>query len=125
MQAQWRSKRKPTGGRYHRPYRSKRKRELARFPANTVLGAKKNKTVRARAGNIKVRLAAADHANVAMAGKIKRMRILNVVDNPANKFLARRNIITKGSIIETEHGRARVTSRPGQDGNVNAVIVAK
>ena len=123
MQSQWRPKRKSTGGRYHRPYRSKRKFELARFPANTVLGAKKNKTTRVRSGNLKTRLVATDHANVAKGTKVTKMRILNVVDNPANKFLARRNIITKGSIIETEHGRARVTSRPGQDGNVNAVLI--
>ncbi|MBI4153346.1 30S ribosomal protein S8e [Candidatus Woesearchaeota archaeon] len=125
MRSQWRSKRKPSGGRYHKPYRKKRKFELARFAANTVLGKLKLKQVRTRSGHVKNRLLSADYANVSSAGKIRiqRVKIKNVIDNPANKFLARRNVITKGSIIETELGKARVTSRPGQDGVVNAVLM--
>jgi len=123
MRSQWRSKRKPSGGRYHKPYRKKRKFELARFAANTVLGKLKLKPVRVRSGHVKNRLLSADYANVSSAGKIQKVKIKNVIDNPANKFLARRNIITKGSILETELGKARVTSRPGQDGVVNAVLV--
>jgi small subunit ribosomal protein S8e len=122
MRAQTKSKRKPTGGRYHKPFRSKRKDELARFEANTILGKHKLKKVRTLGGNTKDRLLSAAMANVASKGKVKKVKINNVVDNPANKFLARRNIITKGSIIETEMGTARVTSRPGQDGLVNAVL---
>ena len=34
-----------------------------------------------------------------------------------------RGIITKGALIETELGKAIVTSRPGQDGVVNALLV--
>lgn len=125
MQSQWRPKRKPSGGRYHQPYRTKRKFELARFPSNTALKEVQLKKVRVRGGSFKNRLLAANQANVAIAGKISKLKILNVVDNPANKFLARRNILTKGSIIETEKGRARITSRPGQDGIVNAVLLEK
>ena len=123
MQSQWRSKRKPSGGRYHQPYRTKRKFELARFTANTALKETQLKKVRTRGGNVKNRLLAANQANVAVAGSITKLKILNVVENPANKFLARRNILTKGSIIETEKGKARITSRPGQDGVVNAVLI--
>ncbi|MCE4622698.1 MAG: 30S ribosomal protein S8e, partial [Desulfurococcales archaeon] len=32
-------------------------------------------------------------------------------------------IIVKGAIIETTEGKAIVTSRPGQDGVVNAVLI--
>ena len=124
MRAQWRSKRKPTGGRYRKPYRTKRKFELARFAANTILGEVKLKKVRTRSAHRKNRLLAVNYANVSSAGKVKKVKILNVIDNPANKFLARRNIITKSAIIVTELGNARVTSRPGQDGIVNAVLVA-
>ena len=60
---------------------------------------------------------------VGKDGKIVKVKIKNVVDNPADKHLARRNIITKGTIIDTEKGKARVTSRPGQDGVINAVLV--
>jgi small subunit ribosomal protein S8e len=37
--------------------------------------------------------------------------------------LQRRAIITKGAIIETSKGNARVTSRPGQCGIINAVLL--
>ena len=37
--------------------------------------------------------------------------------------LVRRNIITKGSIVETKLGKAKVTCRPGQEGSVNGVLL--
>ena len=55
--------------------------------------------------------------------KIKKLKILNVIENPANPHLVRQNIITKGCIIETEMGKARITSRPGQSGVLNAVLI--
>ncbi len=84
----------------------------------------KKKTVRIVGGHLKTQLLSANIANVAHAGKIQKSKILNVIDNPANKFLARRNIITKSAVIVTELGKARVTSRPGQDGVVNAVLIS-
>jgi small subunit ribosomal protein S8e len=45
--------------------------------------------------------------------------------NPANVDYDRRGVITRGTIIETSLGVARVTSRPGQDGTVNAILVPK
>ncbi len=53
----------------------------------------------------------------------KKVAIETVRENPSNPNYVRRNIITKGSIIKTEIGDARVTSRPGQDGTVNAVLI--
>ena len=47
-----------------------------------------------------------------------------VVENPANRHFVRRNIMTKGTVIETEKGKARITSRPGQDGTINAVLIS-
>ena len=35
----------------------------------------------------------------------------------------RQNIITKGAVIMTDAGKARVTSRPGQSGSINAVLI--
>ena len=37
--------------------------------------------------------------------------------------VVRRNILTKGAIIETDAGKAKITNRPGQEGTVNAVLV--
>ena len=46
-----------------------------------------------------------------------------MVKNPANVDYDRRGIITKGTIIETSLGTAKVTSRPGQNGIINAVLI--
>jgi ribosomal protein S8E len=49
--------------------------------------------------------------------------IETVVENTASGHYVRRNIITKGAVIKTAAGNARVTSRPGQDGVINAVLI--
>jgi len=76
-------------------------------------------------GMVKLKLAAADMINVAdpKTGKVRRVKIITVKDNKANPHFVRRNIITKGAILETDIGMARVTSRPGQDGVANAVLL--
>ena len=55
--------------------------------------------------------------------KQPKSKIIRVTKNPANKDYTRRGVVTKGSILETELGLAKVVSRPGQDGIVNAIIV--
>jgi len=75
-----------------------------------------------RHGN-EVRALSTNVAQVAEGGEVSEAEIENVVDNPSNVNYARRNIITKGAVIETSAGRARVTSRPGQSGGVNAVLL--
>ncbi|MDI3474442.1 MAG: small subunit ribosomal protein S8e [Thermococcaceae archaeon] len=121
---QGRSLKKPSGGRIILA-RKKRKRELGREPALTRVGenAEKKKIIRTYGGNRKVRLVEALYANVFENGKGKKVRILRVLENPANRQYVRRDVITKGAIIETEAGKALVTSRPGQDGVVNAVLI--
>ncbi len=121
-QSQHRSKRKVSGGRY-KPSRGKRKYELARYPANTKLAEDKRKTKRVLGGNTKQVIIAAKCINVASDGKTKKTEILNVVENPADPNLVRRNIMTKGAIVETKLGKVRVTSRPGQVGTLNGVLV--
>ena len=53
----------------------------------------------------------------------KKAKIINEIENPANRNFIRRNILTRGAVVETDAGKARITSRPGQDGVVNAVLV--
>lgn len=122
MKDQGRSPRKRTGGR-RRPIRKKRKHELGRSPTETRVGDMKLKTVDARGGDTKVRAISTDIASVATGNGVVSSTIETVVENDANPNYVRRNIITLGAIIETEVGRARVTSRPGQTGQVNAVLV--
>ncbi len=117
---------KITGGK-KRSNRGKRKYEVGSYPTFTRLGSEDFVEVeRVRGGNIKLRLKRCEYANVmdARSGKAQKVKILRIIDTPANREYARRGIITKGSIIETELGRAKVTSRPGQDGVINAVLIA-
>ncbi len=121
---QGRSKRKPSGGRY-RPLRKKRKFEIGREQQYAFLGPHKVKLYRVRGANQKVRILNAEWANVTdpKTGKTKRAKILTVKDNPSNPHFVTRNIVTRTATIVTELGTARVTSRPGQDGVINAVLV--
>ncbi|WP_224334404.1 30S ribosomal protein S8e [Haloprofundus halobius] len=122
MKDQGRSQRKRTGGRL-RPFRNKKRYQLGREPAETTVGEPRFRTIDSRGSNTKTRALATNVAQVAEGGEVSQTDIENVVDNPSNVNYARRNIITKGAIIDTSAGRARVTSRPGQTGQVNAVLV--
>lgn len=119
-------KRKPTGGR-KRPYRGKKRHEMGSFPTETVTGEPKRKIDRRRGGNTKVRLIHEKYVNVSdpSTGKTERVEIIRVLKNPANVDYDRRGVITKGTLIETPLGTARVTSRPGQDGILNAILISE
>ncbi|MGD9778561.1 30S ribosomal protein S8e [Methanomethylovorans sp.] len=124
MKWQGRSRRKYTGAKI-KAYRAKRKFELGREPADTRLDDTKIKLVSTMGGNSKVRLLQCNVANVTDAnGKAQKTTIQTVVGNEANEHYVRRNILTKGSVIRTPIGNARITSRPGQDGVVNAVLLS-
>jgi len=96
-------------------------------PAVTVVGKLRVVAKRGRGGTIKHSVLATDFANVTdpATGKTEKTEIKSVVRNPANVDYQRRGVITKGAILETPLGQARVTSRPGQHGVVNAILVQK
>lgn len=121
---QQQSKRKPTGG-MHSTMKKMRKHEMGGDAIKTTIGAVKLKKARAKGGNIKLKLRATEFANVSdpKAKTIKNAKITDVLENHANPHFVRQKIITRGAIIATEAGKAKVTSRPGQDGTVNAVKV--
>lgn len=122
MKSHARSTKKRTGGR-RRAVRKKRKHEMGSAPTETRLGEEKLKVAETHGGNTKVRAVAKSVASVATDDGAVSADIEDVVENASNPNYVRRNIITKGAIIETSEGQARVTSRPGQDGQVNAVLV--
>ncbi|PSQ58740.1 MAG: 30S ribosomal protein S8e [Halobacteriales archaeon SW_9_67_25] len=122
MKYQGPATRKRTGGR-RRPASDKKKHQLGSEPTETQVGDGRLKTVDARGNTTKVRAIETGTASVAVGDDVVAATIENVAENPSNPNYARRNIITKGAVIETSEGRARVTSRPGQDGQVNAVTV--
>jgi small subunit ribosomal protein S8e len=117
-----RSLRKRTGGRL-RPNRDRRKHELGSEPTETQVGETKLKTIDTRGSGGKVRALRIDTASVATDDGTVAADLEDVVENPSDPNYARRNIVTKGAVVDTSAGRARVTSRPGQDGQVNAVLV--
>ena len=122
--SQSRPRRKQTGARY-KAYRKKKQYELGREPSFTKLGKKRLQTLRVMGNNRKWRLLSADTANLfdPKTKSFTQAKIKTITDNPANRHFVRRNIMTRGSVIDTELGKARITSRPGQDGVVNAVLI--
>ena len=83
------------------------------------------KTIRTTGGNTKVRALRCEFANVSdtKTGKVQKVKILSVAENAANPNYVRRNLMTKGAVIATDLGKARIVSRPGQDGVINAVLI--
>jgi small subunit ribosomal protein S8e len=122
MKSHGRSPKKRTGGR-RRKVHKKRKHELGNSPTETRVGEVRLKTVQTRGGNTKVRALQTNVASVADGDSVVQADVEGVEQNDANPNYARRNIVTKGAIIATSAGRARVTSRPGQDGQINAVLL--
>lgn len=119
-----RSTRTESGARLKR-FRSKRKYELGRTPTETVMGETKRKTIVRKGNNRKVPALRVTMVNVTDPKKNQtfRVEIQDVETNPANLDYQRRKVITRGTIIKTAKGRAMVTSRPGQDGILNAVLI--
>jgi len=113
---------KITGGRRH-PLRSRRKYEMDRFPNEALIGEQITITRKVRGKNIKTAIKTIDSVNLAIDSKIKRVKIIKVLENATNNDYQRRGIISKGAILETEEGKCRVVSRPGQHGTVNAILV--
>jgi len=122
MKSQFRSRRKASGGRY-KATRKKKLREVGRDPLYTLIGKKKINFYKGTGGEVKRSLARAEEANVFDGSKHKKVKILSVVENKANRHFVRRNLITKGAVIKTEIGNAVVVNRPGQEGFINAVLV--
>ena len=121
---QSRSKRKISGSRY-RSYRKKRLFELGNLPRLTKLGERKIKTIHTKFGKMKRVLLDVNVANVydPKTKKYSKSKIITIVENKANRHFVRRNIMNKGTVIKTELGNARITSRPGQESIVNAVLI--
>ena len=129
-----RSKRKASGG--IRASNRRRDKILAHrggyFAATQVepeAEEERRSTVKGIGGTTKEKQRIAKHAAVAVPGEKKAVKaeILSVEENKANRLYTRRNIITKGCTIKVKvagkEQLAKVTSRPGQSGVVQAVLV--
>jgi small subunit ribosomal protein S8e len=121
---QGKSTKKFTGGKLRRSH-SKRRYELGREPSFTKVGDTERRTIRTMGGNRKLLLLKEQYANIYNPEDktTKKLKILTVKENNADPHYVQRNIMNRGTIISTDEGNARITSRPGQDGIVNAVLV--
>ena len=114
--------RKITGGKYHQ-FRKKRLYERKNQQKVVIIGETKKKNLKVRGGHIKTILLRTNTVNVLVKGKVQKAEIKKVLETPQNKFFARQNRLMKGAIIDTNLGKARITNRPSQEGQVNAILI--
>ncbi len=123
------SKRKKTGG-INNSVNAKTKSLSDRggtFTKTIVDTEDKRHKEKIRGGNEKVKITKVLNVLISDKEKTFKTKVLNVIENNANKHFVRQKVITKGSIIIVdvngkEH-KAKVTSRPGQSGQVTAVLL--
>lgn len=117
-------KRKVTGGK-RKAYRSNRSIEVGGYPTETSLGEPIRRVKKTYGSVKKIKLLQDKYVNISISrtGKTKKVTLDEVVENTANIDYNRRRVITKGTVIETALGRAVITSRPGQDGVLNAILL--
>ncbi len=119
------SKRKTAGnGKIKKKVRDKRRSENGGFFANTRL-ADSNiaKHVRSRGGNLKNKLQYAAYANLLTDKGSRKVKINTIVESKDNRNFSRLKIMTRGSVIDTEAGKAVITNRPGREGSINARLI--
>jgi len=127
------SKTKKSTGKKKKKIFDKKKRFIGRSAANTKIlegkeGEKEErKKIRTKGGNEKIRLKRVMYVNVTTVENNKRiskkLKITGIEATPENRHHARMHIVTKGGIVNTELGKVKVTSRPGQHGIVNGVLI--
>ena len=115
--------RKISGGKY---IKRRKKKLYERLGQKRIvkIGEEKRRTKKTRGGNKKTFLLKAKFVNVqGKDKKSKKVEIKNVLETPSNRFLARQNIITKGTVVETSLGKVKITNRPTQEGTINGILV--
>ena len=124
MKSQERPRRKVSGSRYVN-FRKKKFALMGRDPTLSRVGERKVKVLRGRGGGKKEILYTDKLLNVfnPKSKKYEKTEIKNVVENPANRHYVRRNILTKGTVVETSLGKAKITSRPGQEAVLNGILI--
>ncbi|MEM3670850.1 MAG: 30S ribosomal protein S8e [Thermoprotei archaeon] len=105
--------------------RGKRKFELGgHFTASSLAQKEVVAADAGRGGTVRLRLLKANMVNVVESGGAsKRVKVDSIVRTPANLEYARRGIVTKGTIVRTELGEVRITSKPGRHGVLNGVLI--
>lgn len=123
------SRRKATGG-VNNAVNAKTKSlsdKGGKFSKTTIAKADKRFKTRAVGGNKKTKISHAQYVLVSEGNKTIKAKVIDVTENPANKHFVRQKIITKGAILRVDvdgkDAKVKVTSRPGQSGQVTGVFV--
>jgi small subunit ribosomal protein S8e len=114
--------RKISGGKYKKRRKAK-SYERPGQRTNIKLGEEKKKIKKILGGNKKTVLLNVKFINVRNGTGSKKTEIKNVLETPSNRFLARQNIVTKGTVVETELGKVKITNRPSQEGLANGILI--
>lgn len=117
------TKRKVTGGK-RIAYRDKRRRERKSQPRVAKIGKYQVLTRRSRGGNIIQYVSSVEKISISTKDGNKSVKLLSLVSNLSNRDYERRGIITKGAIVMTEAGKAKVTSKPSKNGTLSGIIVS-
>ncbi len=126
------SRKKPSGGFRNSKNRSDKKLvwKGGDFIATKVSEKDDRTNVQKRGLTSKTKLKQAKSVslNNTSTGKTEKAQVLRVVSNPADRHYARRDIITKGGVVEVQSAKnkvfARITSRPGQTGSLSATVLS-
>ncbi len=111
-------------GKIKKKNRDKKRYEMGGYFASTKLGEEnKINKVRGRGSIIKNKLKYAAYANLMTKNGYKKVKIKSIIESKDNRNFARLKIMTKGTIIETDEGKAMIVNRPGREGSVNAKLV--
>lgn len=114
-----------SGGKYIKSRKKKKNERPGQKRVIKLSEEEKRKSKRVKGGNSKTYLLRASQVNVMnlKTKKTKKAKIKNVIETPSNRFLARQNVITKGTIIETDLGKVKITNRPTQEGVLNGTLI--
>lgn len=121
-QVHTKSLRKKTTG-LRRSARGKKVRDLGGVWSRTIIGTVRRSISKTKGGDAKVSLRSSDVMSLSVGGNAEQTKVLTVLENSANPHFVRRNIMTKGAIVQTEKGYAKVTSSPGQAGVLSGILL--
>ena len=108
-------------------HQKKRQFEMGRQAANTKLGAKRVRPVRARGGNYKFRALKIDAGNFSWGSESisRKTRVLDVVYNATNNELVRTKTIVKNCIVSIDANPFRQWYMKHYDIDLNAKKAAE
>jgi small subunit ribosomal protein S8e len=105
-------------------FRDKKRAEVGNyFSATKMSDANVTAGRRRRGGAIGVKLKKVGFVNLLTNDGYKKAKITAIIESPDNRNFARQQILTKGTILNTDLGKAVVLNRPGREGAINAKLV--